>query len=99
LLIDLADLLQSTLQLAIGSQAAADLSNLLLRQADVANDTAGIADGEYGDGMALAASAFGASGAMADGAVEEGAAKNVAGVGKIGEEAVAFTGELLVIHY
>jgi len=75
------------------------LSNLLLREADVANDTAGIADGEHGDGMALAASAFGATGAMADGAVEEGAAKNVAGAGEISEEAVALAGELLLIHY
>ena len=99
LLIQFADFLQSGFQLAVVGQAAPYRSGLLGREADLANDAAGIADGKDGDRMALAASALGAAGAMADDALEQGAAEDLAGLGEAGEEAAAFADDLLVIHY
>jgi len=62
---------------------------LLLRETDLTNDAAGIANGEDGDRMAFAAGTLRAAGAMADGALEEGAAEDLAGLGETGEEAIA----------
>jgi len=75
------------------------MADLLVRQTDVTNDTAGIADGEDGDRMAFAAGAFGAAGAMADGALEQRAAQDLAGLGEAVEEAVALLNDPLLIHY
>ena len=66
-----------------------------MRQADLTNDTAGVADGEDGDGMAFAAGAFGTAGAMAEGAPEQGTAEDLAGLG----EAVAPLHDPLLIHH
>jgi|GEM_PF-5411346 len=75
------------------------MGDLLVGKADLADDGAGVADGEDGDGMAFAAGAFGAAGAMADGALEEGTAEDLGGVGEAGEEAMAALDDLLVIHH
>jgi len=75
------------------------MRDLLLGKADLANDTAGVADGQDGDGMAFAARTFGAAGAMADGALEQGAAEDVASLGEAGEKAVALLDELLMLHH
>jgi len=75
------------------------MTDLLARQADLTDDTAGIADGEDGDGMAFAAGALGAAGAMADGALEQGAAQDLAGLGQAGQETVALSDDLLLLHY
>ena len=84
---------------AVVGQAHPDMTDLLGRQADLTNNTAGIADGEDGDGMTFAAGAFGTAGTMADGALEQGAAEDLAGLGKAGQEAVASLRDWLVIHY
>ena len=70
-----------------------------MRQTDLTNDTAGIANGEDGDGMAFAARAFGAAGAMADGALKQGAAQDLAGLGEAVEEAVALLNDPLLLHH
>ena len=94
----LADPLQGGFQFAVLGQATPHRSHLLWRQADLANDPSRIADGEDGDGMAIAAGAFGTAGAMADGALEQGAAEDFAGLGETAEEAVAPADDLLMIH-
>jgi hypothetical protein len=73
--------------------------DLLGREAELTNDTAGIADGEDGDGMALATGALGTAGAMTDGALEQGATEDLTGLGETGYEAVAPLDDLLVIHH
>ena len=75
------------------------MSDLLLREADLTNDAAGIANGEDSDRMAFAAGAFGAAGAMADGALEQGAAEDLAGLGETGEEPITLLNDALLIHY
>src|SRR5215831_19385994 len=57
------------------------MSDLLLGQADLADGSTGVADGEDRDSMAFAARALGAASAMTDGALEQGAAEDVAGGG------------------
>ena len=47
------------------------MGDLLLGQADLADGSTGVADGEDRDSMALAARALGAASAMTDGALEE----------------------------
>ena len=54
------------------------MSDLFLRQADLANGASGVADGEDRDSMAFAALTLGAAGSMTDGALEQGAAEDVA---------------------
>ena len=98
-MIQLTDLLQSGFQLLVVGQTTPHESDLLLRETDLANDAAGIADGEDRDRMALAAGAFRAAGAMADGALEQRAAEDLAGLGEMGEEAVTPADDLLMIHY
>jgi len=75
------------------------MTDLLVGQADLTNDTAGIADVEDGDRMAVAAGAFEAAGTMADGALERGAAEDLAGLGEAGQETVATLNDPLSIHY
>jgi len=75
------------------------MRDLLLGKTDLANDGAGVADSEDGDGVALAASAFGAAGAMANGALEQGAAEDLGSVGEASEEAVAALDDPLLIHH
>jgi hypothetical protein len=97
--VQLADLLQSGLQLAVVGQTTPHIGDLLLREADLTNDAAGIADGEDGDRMAFAAGACGAAGAMADDALEQGATEDLAGLGETSEEAVALLNTLLLLHH
>ena len=80
-------------------QATLHLGDLFLTEADLARALAGIADREDGNGMTFAAVALGTAGAVADDAIEQGAAKNVAGVGKTRDKAVAFAGDLRLFHY
>jgi len=75
------------------------MRDLLVGKTDLANDGAGVADGEDGDGVAFAAGAFWAAGAMTDGALEEGAAEDIGGIGEACEEAVAALDDPLVIHH
>ena len=61
--------------------------------------TAGMADGEHGNGRTAAAvAAFAAAGTMADSAVEEGAAEDIPGSGKLSEKGVAFVQYLFQLH-
>jgi len=74
------------------------MGDLLLGQADLADGSTGVADGEDRDSMAFAARALGAANAMTDDALEQGAAKDVAGGGETREEAFAFLDGGLLIH-
>jgi len=74
------------------------MSDLLLGQADLADGSTGVADGEDRDSMAFAARALGAASAMTDGALEQGAAEDVAGGGETREEPRAFLDGGLLIH-
>lgn len=68
-------------------------------KADLTDDAAGVANGENRNGVAFAPSTFGAAGAMADGALKQRAAKDIAGLGEAGKEAVALFFDALLIHY
>jgi len=68
------------------------IRNLLLAEADLACDFAGIADREDGHRMTFAPVAFGAAGAVADDALEQRAAEEMGGIGKARDKAVAFAG-------
>jgi hypothetical protein len=98
LLIQLTDIFQSGFEFVVVGQATPYRSDLIVREADLANGAAGVAHGEDGDGMALTAGAFGATGAMADGAQEQGATEDGASLRESGEEAVAPFDDLLMFH-
>jgi hypothetical protein len=70
LLIKLADLLNRRLQFLIIRQTALHMRNLLLTEADLARETAGIADCEERNGVPFATLALGAAGAVPDDAFE-----------------------------
>lgn len=74
------------------------MRNLILGETDLANDAAGVANGENSDGVTLATGALGAAGAVADGALEQRAAEDIAGIGKTGEESAAALDDPLLIH-
>jgi hypothetical protein len=99
LLVQFTNLLQRGLQLVIVGKATPHMSDLLLREADLTNDAAGVADGEDGGWMAFAAGAFGAAGAMADSAQEQGTAEDLASLGETGDEAVTSMHDLLLLHH
>jgi len=67
------------------------MSDLILTETDLADTGAGIADGENGHGMSFATLTLGAVGAVPDNPLEKGAAKDLAGIGERGGEAIAFT--------
>ena len=90
LLVQFTDLFQSGFEPAVVGQTTAHIGDLLLREADLTNDTTRITDGQDGDRMALTASTFGAAVAVANGALEQGAAKDLAGLGKTGEKPITF---------
>ena len=60
--------------------------------------SAGIADGQYPDEMALPASTDGAAGAMADATVEQGAAEDFGSGGEGGSEFGAGVDDRCVLH-
>jgi hypothetical protein len=82
LAIDLADLCESLLQLAIVGQVAAHQRHLLRRQGQMMDLPAGIAGGEDPGGMATAGGAGAATARMTDVAMQERAAENGAGISK-----------------
>jgi len=95
----LADFLQSGFQFVVPGQTTSRRSDLLLAQADLTNNAAGIADGQDSDGMTFTAGAFGAAGAMADGALEQRAAEDIAGLREPRQEVVTPPQDPLLIHH
>ena len=65
--------------------------DLFLTETDLADAGAGVADGENRHRMSFTTVTFGAVGAVPDNPLEEGAAKDLAGIGERGGEAIAFT--------
>src|SRR6266568_6052434 len=76
---EFADALQGGLEFLVVAQPLLDERLLLCREADLLVASAGIADGQYPDEMALTASTGGAAGAMANAAAEQGAAEDLGG--------------------
>jgi hypothetical protein len=68
------------------------------REAVLPGASAGVADRQYPNEMALAAGMDGAAGAMADAAVEPGAAEDLGGGGEGGSELGAGVEDCLLIH-
>src|SRR6266567_8622419 len=86
LVVEFTDALQGGFQLLVVAQPSLDQGFLFGGEADLLGASAGIADRQYPDEMALTASTDGAAGAMADAAVEQGAAKGLGSGGEGGRE-------------
>lgn len=77
LVVEFTDALQGGLQLLVIAQPVLDEGLLFGGEADLLVASAGIADGQHPDEMALTASTDGAAGAMAYAAAEQGATKDL----------------------
>src|ERR1700690_2529104 len=86
LLVQLADTLQSGLELVVVVQPFFSQQFLFGRKADLFGAAAGIADGQDPDQMARTLRAHGAAAAMADAAVKQGTAEDLRGGRELGGE-------------
>ena len=86
LVVEFTDAFQSGLEFLVVAQPLLDEGLLFGGEADLFGASAGIADRQYPDEMALTASTDGAAGAMADAAVEQGAAEDLGSGGEGGSE-------------
>ena len=96
--VEFTDALQGGLQFLVVAQPLLDKGLLFGGEADLLGASAGIADGQYPDEMALTASTNGAAGAMANAAVEQGAAKDLGSGGEGGSEFGAGVDDLFLLH-
>ena len=97
-MIQLADGLDSALQLLVVAQPLAHLWDLFAMQAELPGAAAGIADGENCLRMAFTSGALGAAAGMTRGSFDEGTAQDFAGGGEAFEEALTSLDGLLVCH-
>src|SRR6266849_1558964 len=97
-MVEFTDALQGGLEFLVVAQPVLDKGLLFGGEADLLVASAGIADGQYPDEMALTASTDGAAGAMADAAVEQGAAEGLGSGGEGGRELGAGFEDRVLIH-
>ena len=96
-MVEFADALQGGLEFLVVAQPLLDERLVLCREADLLVASAGIADGQHPDEMALTASTDGAAGAMADAAAEQGTAEDLGSGGEgRGEFGAGFDNRLLL---
>ena len=98
LVVEFTDALQGGSEFVVVAQPLLDQGFLFRGEADLPGASAGIADGQHPDEMALTASTDGATGAMADAAVEQGATKDLGGGGESCRELGASVDDCLVLH-
>jgi len=75
------------------------MSDLFLAETDLAGASARIADGENGYGMSFATVALGTARAVTDDSMEQGAAKDLSGIGKTRDQAIALADSGFLFHY
>ena len=97
LVIELADALQGGFEFLVVAQPLLDERLLLCRETDLLGASAGIADSQHPNEMALTASTGGAAGAMANAAAEQGAAEDLGRGGeRRGEFGAVFDNRILL---